>query len=402
MIVRRNSVDKVVTLGTLLGVFSLFLGWVTLRPNRLASGSSLGLWDSFGFVGATIVAALWLSILPFCVRRSGRSTFLRITPGLLATVIVAVVFILTGVAARRLLAGAGSAARVSVGGGPWISVAGASMVAYASSRSVSGWTRQFIAWAGLSCAVLILAAGWLDSVSVLVEYEGYRDRFWAEVVQHVRLTAISVAVATVLGVALGIWASRSRIARVPVLFLSGAVQTVPSLALFGLIIAPLSALSFSYPLLREIGVRGIGAAPAVIALTIYSVLPIVQNTYVGISRVDTAALDAGRGMGMSRWQLLQKIQAPLAAPLVLEGIRIASVQAVGLTTVAAIVGAGGLGWFVFRGIGQAASDLIILGAIPVIALAMVVDGVMAGAVRLGTPKGLRGSGPSERREDDTA
>ena len=402
MIIRRNSVDKVIILGTLLGVASLFLGWLTLRSNRLASGSSHDLWDSLGFVGAAIVAVLWLSVLPFCVRRSGRSAILRIAPGLLATAIVAVVLILTGAAARRLLAGADTAARVSIGGGPWLSVASASIVAYASSRSVSGWTRQLIAWAGLSCALLILAAGLLNSVSVVVEYEGYRDRFWAEVIQHVRLTAISVAVATALGVALGIWANRSRIARGPVLFLSGAVQTIPSLALFGLIIAPLSALSFSYPLLRNIGIRGIGAAPAVIALTIYSLLPIVQNTYVGISRVDAVALDAGRGMGMSRWQLLQKIQAPLAAPLVLEGIRIASVQAVGLTTVAAIVGAGGLGWFVFRGTGQAATDLIILGAIPVIVLAMIVDGIMAVVVRLGTPKALRSPDSGDRREHDTA
>jgi osmoprotectant transport system permease protein len=218
----------------------------------------------------------------------------------------------------------------------------------------------------------------------------------------VRLTAISVAAATVLGVALGVWASRSRIAKGPILLVSSAVQTVPSLALFGLIIAPLSALSFSYPVLREIGIRGIGAVPAVIALTIYSVLPIVQNTYVGISRVDPAALDAGEGMGMSRWQILRRIQAPLAAPLVLEGIRIAAVQAVGLATVAAIVGAGGLGWFVFRGIGQAATDLIILGAIPVIVLAMVVDGIMAAAVRLGTPRGLRGPDLDEKREHDSA
>jgi osmoprotectant transport system permease protein len=400
--VRRNSADKVMILGSLLGVGSLFFGWLTLRPNRLASGSSLHLWDSFGFVGATIVALLWLSVLPFCVRRSGRSTFFRIAPSLAATAIVAVVFILTGMAARRLLEGADSATRVSLGGGPWMTVAGASIVVYGSSRSVSGWTRQLIAWAGLSSGVLILASGWLDSVSIVVEYEGYRDRFWTEVLQHVRLTAISVAAATVLGVALGVWASRSRIAKGPILLVSSAVQTVPSLALFGLIIAPLSALSFSYPVLREIGIRGIGAVPAVIALTIYSVLPIVQNTYVGISRVDPAALDAGEGMGMSRWQILRRIQAPLAAPLVLEGIRIAAVQAVGLATVAAIVGAGGLGWFVFRGIGQAATDLIILGAIPVIVLAMVVDGIMAAAVRLGTPRGLRGPDLDEKREHDSA
>jgi osmoprotectant transport system permease protein len=172
-----------------------------------------------------------------------------------------------------------------------------------------------------------------------------------------------------------------------VFFLANIVQAIPSLALFGLLIAPLSALSFAYPALREVGIRGVGAAPAVIALTVYSLLPVVQNTYTALRNVDRGVIDSGFGMGMSKWQVFRKVEAPLAAPLVLEGVRTASVQAVGLTAVAALIGAGGLGWFVFRGIGQAAPDLIILGAIPIIALALVVDAIMRGLVRLGTPRG---------------
>ena len=202
-----------------------------------------------------------------------------------------------------------------------------------------------------------------------------------------------MSIGIVLGVSLGFWATRSRHAERPIFFIANITQTIPSLALFGLLIAPLSALSFAYPWLRDIGIRGVGDAPAVFALVIYSLLPIVRNTYVGLKNVDPGTVNAGTGMGMSRWQLLRKIEAPLAAPLILEGVRTASVQSVGLTAVAALIGAGGLGWFIFQGLGQAASDLIILGTIPILFLALVVDGVMRLAVRLATPKGLAGGHP---------
>ncbi len=157
-----------------------------------------------------------------------------------------------------------------------------------------------------------------------------------------------------------------------------------------MLIAPLSALSFAFPALREFGIRGVGVTPAIIALVIYSLLPIVRNTYVSLRHLDPAVIDAGLGMGMSRPQILRRLEVPLAAPLVLEGVRIASVQLVGLATVAALIGAGGLGWFVFQGLGQAAPDLILLGAIPIILLALVVDAVMRTVVRIVTPKGLAG------------
>lgn len=401
MIVRQKRLDKVLLLGAALGMTSLLLGWVTLRANRLSSGPAMPVWTFYGPVWTVLIGLGWLSIVFLSFREVGRSLVSRIAPGLIGTAMAILMLMLLGLATRRVLENADPAARVSLGGGFWVSLAAVAVVVYATSRSLLGWLRHIVAWCGLVAAVVIVASGWLDKLSVLVEYQGYRDRFWAEALQHVRLSAFSVAIAAVVGFLLGVWASRSRRAKAPILFMSSAVQTIPSLALFGLIIAPLSALSFAYPALRDIGVRGIGTFPAIIALTIYSILPVVQNTYVGISHVDAAVVDAGRGMGMSRWQLFRKVEAPLATPIVLEGIRIASVQAVGLTAVAAIVGAGGLGWFVLRGIGQAASDLIILGAIPIIILALIVDQVMGIAVNLGTPTGFRERDRSMVKHDDT-
>ena len=385
---RLISPDRVALTGAILGLSSLLLGWLTFKPNRLAAGTSLNLWESIGMAEAVTVVMLWLVCLVLSLVDGKRSRGMVV--GVSANLIVILIFVLVGLASNRLLQGEAAIARVSLGTGFWLTLAGAYIVIFAARRHLDDrriW-RNLVSWSGLAVFAILLSVGWLNKVSVMEEFSGYQQRFVQELLQHIRLFGISVALGTVIGIPLGIWATRNKYAERPVFFTTSIVQTIPSLALFGLLIAPLSALSFAFPVLRDIGIRGVGVAPAIIALAIYSLLPIVRNTYVGISQVDPAAIDAGLGMGMSRWQVFRRVEVPLAAPLVLEGVRTASIQAVGLTTVAALIGAGGLGWFVFRGIGQAAPDLIILGAIPVIILALLVDAIMRTAVRLGTPKGL--------------
>ena len=146
-------------------------------------------------------------------------------------------------------------------------------------------------------------------------------------------------------------------------------------------------MTLKFPILTDLGIKGIGAAPAIIALTVYSLLPVARNTYTGFATVDPAAIEAGTGMGMTRSQLLFRVEIPIASPVILNGIRVALVQAIGLTAVAALIGAGGLGVFIFQGLGQAANDLILLGAIPTIFIAVVVDSMMSGIVLALQPKG---------------
>ncbi|MFC1871991.1 ABC transporter permease, partial [Chloroflexota bacterium] len=312
--------------------------------------------------------------------------------GIAANLILAATFLFIGLAATRLLEGEKSFARVSLGAGVWLTIASAYIVIFASRQKLgdSPVLRNLISWSGAAFIVILIPAGWLNNTSVAQEFLGQEARFIQELLRHILLFGGSVAIGTVIGVLLGIWATRSRRAEKPIFFITNITQTVPSLALFGLLIAPLSALSFSFPFLREIGIRGVGLAPAFIALVLYSLLPIARNTYVGLRQVDPAAIDAGRGMGMSRFQIFRRIEVPLAAPLVLEGVRTAAVQSVGLAAVAALIGAGGLGWFIFRGLGQAATDLILLGALPIIGLALVVDAAMRAIVKIATPRGLAG------------
>ena len=168
--------------------------------------------------------------------------------------------------------------------------------------------------------------------------------------------------------------------RTPVLQGLSIVQTIPSIALFGILIAPLGYLAAHVPLLAAMGVRGIGAAPAFIALLLYSLLPVVANTVTGLNQVPAAVTDAARGMGLSARQRLWQVELPLALPVILAGIRIVLVQNLGLATVAALIGGGGFGTFVFQGIGQTAIDLVLLGAIPTVALsfaaAVILDAII--------------------------
>jgi osmoprotectant transport system permease protein len=382
--------DSVAVTGSIIGLSSLPFGWLTLKPSRLAAGTSLSLWESVGWDGAAVIFGLWLVCLALSLtkKRKWRSVILGIT----ANIILIVTFVFAGLEAGRLLETEAPFARVSPSAGIWITFAAAYILIFAARQSLhdsSVW-RHLVSWTGLAAIFVLLLTGWLNNLSVIQEFIGREARFRQELLQHIFLFGGSVTVGTLLGIPLGIWAARSKRAEKPIFYFANITQTIPSLALFGLLIAPLSALSFAFPVLREFGIRGVGPTPAIIALIIYSLLPIVRNTFVGLRQLDPAVIDAGLGMGMSRPQIFRRLEVPLAAPLVLEGVRTASVQSVGLTAVAALIGAGGLGWFVFQGLGQAAPDLIILGAIPIIGLALVVDATMRTLVRITTPKGLAG------------
>jgi len=388
MIRRLVAGDSLNITGVAIGLISLYTGWLTLKPNRISSGVSLSFHEIAGWPGLAIILGLWFVCFSLSYFRKGKLPALIL--GTAANLILVLSFVFTGLAATRLLGVEAPNARISLGIGFWMTFVATYIMIFASRQRLdnSPSLRHIVSWTGVVVLFFLLINGWFKDLSVLQEFSGYEERFIQELLHHVFLVGISVAIGTIIGIMLGTWATRSKRTEKPIFFIANITQTVPSLALFGLLIAPLSALSFTFPSLREIGIRGVGDTPAIIALTIYSLLPIVRNTYVGLRQVDTAVIDAGIGVGMSRTQVFRKIEVPLAAPLVLEGVRTALVQSVGLAAVAALIGAGGLGWFIFQGLGQAATDMILLGAIPIIVMAIIVDAIMRTMVRLVTPEGL--------------
>lgn len=191
---------------------------------------------------------------------------------------------------------------------------------------------------------------------------------WTEILnltlEHVVLVVISTGAGILIAVPLGLAITRIPALGRPVLGFAGVIQTVPSLALFGLLI-PLPFIG------------GIGSRTAIIALVLYALLPILRNTVTGVRQVDPAILDAANGMGMTDWQRLKLVEVPLALPAIFSGIRIATVVGVGLVTIAAAVGAGGLGSLIFRGLAMLDSRLLFAGAIPSAILALLADAGLA-------------------------
>ncbi len=184
-----------------------------------------------------------------------------------------------------------------------------------------------------------------------------------KLIQHMQITLIAVLFAVVVGVPLGIIVSRSEKGGKIILGIANIFQTIPSLALFGFII-PLPLIG------------GIGYKPAVIVLFLYALLPIIKNTYIGINSVDDAIIESARGMGMTPRQILLMVTLPLAFPIIMGGIRVATVINIGTATIASLIGAGGLGDFIFRGISMSDTGIILAGAIPTTILALSVDFVL--------------------------
>ncbi|AFM20830.1 ABC-type proline/glycine betaine transport system, permease component [Acetomicrobium mobile DSM 13181] len=216
-------------------------------------------------------------------------------------------------------------------------------------------------------------------MGILSEYISFmlerQDQIMELTAQHVYLTFIAVIFAILVAVPLGIFITRFERAAGVVVGIANAVQALPSLALLGFLIP----------------VLGIGSKPSIVMIFLYSLLPIIKNTYTGLANVDRAILEAGRGMGMTNWQLMRMVQLPLALPVIMAGIRISAVTAVGLTTIAALIGAGGLGQLIYRGISMVNNKMIITGAVPAMVLTLVVDYILNILERAVTPKGIKKS-----------
>jgi osmoprotectant transport system permease protein len=196
------------------------------------------------------------------------------------------------------------------------------------------------------------------------------DELLEQTLAHIGLTFISLLLSVIIGIPLGIWISNKQKYSGWVLGFAGILQTIPSIALLG----------FMIPLL------GIGVKPAIVALMLYAFLPIIRNTYTGITQVDASVIDAAKGMGMSSFQILSRVKLPLAMPVIFAGIRTATVINVGVATLAAYIGAGGLGTFIFRGISLNNTNTILAGAIPAAFLAILFDFLLSLAQKLNIKK----------------
>ncbi len=349
-----------------------FMPFLTHAPNRLISGQPV--WFTSLQVQhqilclAPLLALLAGAVIPM------RTRVLNVS-AVVAVLFLAVLLYVAGAEAGRLAAGTAPSARTSFGSGFWVaSLAAALMTADLLARAGLAPQWRFLAGFGAAMpAAIMLGSGHLDDLSVMKEYAARQDVFRQALIRHIVIVLGALLPTLALGIPLGVLAFRaSGFGRI-VLAILNVIQTIPSIALFGLLMAPLSALALAVPTLRDLGISGIGLAPAIIALTLYCMLPIVRNTREGLAQVPVHIVDAARGMGMTGRQLFWQVEVPLALPVFVSGLRITLVQAIGLAAVAALIGAGGLGSIMFQGLFANALDLVLLGAVPIVLLAVMVD-----------------------------
>lgn len=329
---------------------------LSLAPNRLMPGTPLQAREVLPGWSLLALPLLALGAAPWRMAPVAASlSLLTLLAGL-------------GVAAAGLLEGAAPAARATLGAAAWVTLgATAALVFWPGPRRVP---------AAVLLALGVVALAWggvLDGLSLAVEFRARREAVATALLTHLWLSLAALGLSLALGGVLALAGLTSaRLAGVLDALLGG-VQVVPAIALFGLLVPVLAALLGAFPGLRAAGLGAIGATPALIGIALYLSLPLLRALRTGLTATDPAVLQAATALGMGRGRMLAWVRLPLGLPHFLGGLRVAAVQAVGLVTLGGLVGAGGLGTLVFEGMAQFATDLILLGALPVVALALAVD-----------------------------
>ncbi|MFD1802918.1 ABC transporter permease [Mixta tenebrionis] len=365
--------NRVLLLLTLLLTAALFaLPFASFAPNRLVSGQPVMLTQLLHGAGWLILVILPLLLL-LAWQPLKRPTLILTL--LLCELLLTLLVALGGHAAQTLAQQGSALARTGFGSGLWAACALCLLIA---ADSVTRLTRSASLRLLLNAQlwlplILLLLGGQLDQLSLLKEYANRQDVFDQALTRHLLLLIATLIPALALGVPLGILCYRRPRWQAAVFSVLNIIQTVPSVALFGLLIAPLAGLAGLFPWLARLGVSGIGLAPALIALVLYALLPLVRSVVAGLQQVPAGVRETASGMGMSRAQRFWLVEVPLALPVLLSGLRVVTIQTVGMAVIAALIGAGGFGAIIFQGLLSSALELALLGVIPVVALAVLVD-----------------------------
>jgi osmoprotectant transport system permease protein len=381
----RIGLEKTgVLMAALVLAATLFLPFVVVKPNRILQGQGRQLMDALPSWSG-IGLALALAAVAVCL-------IVRLSLGVKLTVAVAALVatvLALGWAAQTQLPPDNPYARISPGSGFWLLLFGLSLAAVdaIAKLRLPPQFRLLLLLAATALIAGILTSGILSEISVIKEYSNRSQAFWSEMSRHATLALGSMMLAFVIGLPIGVLCHRVGWLRAALLNSLNILQTIPSIALFGLLILPLGWVAANVPGASALGISGIGVAPAFVALVLYSLLPVVANTVAGLENVPREANDAARGAGMTDLQRLVAIEFPLTFPSLLAAIRIVLIQNIGMATIAALIGGGGMGVFVFQGLGQSAMDLVLLGALPTVAMSFVAAIVLDALVEFSTTPG---------------
>lgn len=385
--VRRANTIVAVTGATIGAMATMFGPFLSFRPNRVVDGVQASGLEAFG-AAAWVMIAIWVLCAALAFVEPGRH--LGAIRGIVGHAILAAVLVQSGSAAAAFAVDQGTVARTSFAVGFYYVVVGYLLVEYAALRDTpAALGRLLVVLAGVAVVVAVVASGAVAELGIVREYQLASDTFGRELRRYLFYALGSTGMAIAIGIPLGIWAATDRRAEVPIMGVLNVGQVFPALAFIGIMMPVLSGLANTFPVLRRLGIAGIGWAPVFFVLVVYALFPITRNTVVAIRALPPGVLDAARGMGMSRGRSLREVELPLAFPVVLAGIRIALVQNTAGAILAALVGGGGLGSIMFFGLEQSSMDLVLVGVVPIVAMAFVFDSALRAVERMtGGPERL--------------
>lgn len=362
--------DKTLLLLSTMGVTAfLFMAFVELKPNRILQGMR---YSSFKFLGTfgIVILMLWLFLMALAFYEK---KYKNMCVFICTSILVISLFVGLQSSTGEFIADSPSA-RISLSSGFYVQMFCIYILFSTYTQRIKSY--KFINWIGVLSIFAILTyfmmTGAFDDLSLIKEYNIKKAQFYNNLRIHALLTLSSVITAAIIAIPLGFIAYSKKKLEDKIMVPLSIIETIPSLSLFGILLVPLSGLG-KLPLFNALGVSGIGWAPAYIALTLYALLPIGRNTLTGFYSVDKNVIEAAVGMGMSKSQVLKKIELPLAFPVIFTGIRIAFIQTIGGAVLAGLVGGGGMGTFVFLGLGEASPDLILLGVLPIVFFTVLLD-----------------------------
>ncbi|MDC7231057.1 MAG: ABC transporter permease [Sphaerochaetaceae bacterium] len=367
-VLQWRSLDKQVILTLFLFFVSLTLPFIQSRENRISEEFTVYVL-SLGFISILLLLTPPLILLVSVIipekNHARHLASISMAFGVLFPILV------LGIAGNTLVEDLGAFARYSPASGMYVYLASVSIL-YFMQKTLH--RRDKIAlFLVLTMIVGMGFLGMFDRLGILLEARNLGTRLAREILSHIRITGISLLISMLIGIPIAFLAFMNKAVRRVVFPILNVLQTIPGIALFGLLIAPLAALSQAFPVLRQWGIQGIGNAPAIIALSMYALYPIIRYTYTSLTGIDEQVVLAAKGMGMNSTQLWKIVRLPLATVGILHGIRVALVQTIGNATLAKLIGGDGLGVLVFEGLGQASVDMVLLGMLLIIALTVISD-----------------------------
>ncbi len=365
--------DKTLLLLSSVGAAAfVFMNLLEHKPNRISQGIKYTSFEFFGNLGIVIVS-LWLILLALSFyEKKYKNNIVFIF-----TTILTLAFIWSLQSKTGTYVDQGTSDRLSLSSGFYVQFFCIYIIFSTYTKKIVH--HKYIKWIGFLSIFAILSyflfTGALEDLSLIKEYNIKKTQFILNLRIHAMLTLGSVVTGAIIAIPLGFLAYSKKTLEGKIMVPLSIIETIPSLSLFGILLVPLSGLG-KLPFFDTIGVSGIGWAPAYIALTLYTLLPIGRNTLTGFYSVEKNVIEAARGMGMSKGQILKKIELPLAFPVIFTGIRIAFIQTIGGAVLAGLVGGGGMGTFVFLGLGEASPDLILLGVLPIVFFSVFLDYIL--------------------------